>query len=297
MDYKPMLLVMNPRAGTQSGRGLLTDILSLFCANGYMPMTFITNARGEATQIVQQYAAQVSQIVCIGGDGTLNETLSGLLQSGIQVPVGYIPAGSTNDFAGSLNLPKDLLEAARHIVEGTPQLLDIGQFEEHYFSYTASFGLFTRASYATSQEMKNLFGHFAYILEGIRDLSSIHTYRLRIENDAVQTEGDYLFGAVCNSTSLGGIIKLDSEAVDMSDGLFEVFFIKRPANLIELHECVMALNNHQYNCNMIDFFTASHLTIYCEEPMDWTLDGEHQPGKDVIHIKNVHHAFSLLTKN
>lgn len=297
MGLKPMLLLMNPCAGTQLGRQHLADIIALFCQRGWAPLTFVPAEPGDSVRLAAQYGPQMELVVCIGGDGTLNEVITGLLQAGCRTPIGYIPAGSTNDFASSLRLPRDLLEAARNIVDGTPHPLDVGRFENRYFSYVASFGLFTRASYATPQHMKNLLGHFAYVLEGMRDLSDIRSQHLRIESETRTVEGDYLFGAICNSTSVGGIIKLDPERVDLSDGLFEIFLVKQPASFAEVNECIWSLNNRQYDCTMVEFFSASNVTVQMPDGIDWTLDGEYERGGETVHIQNLHNAFVLVTRD
>lgn len=293
---KKLLFILNPCAGTKKANKILPELLSLFNRAGYDVLTFITGARGEATQQVIEKAAQVDLIVCCGGDGTFNETVSGLLQSGANTPIGYIPTGSTNDFAGSLGLPLKPLEAAKRIIEGTPQQYDIGTFNGRYFTYVASFGAFTRSSYATSQSIKNALGHTAYILSGIQDLMQIHSIPVALELDGAETfEGNYIFGAVCNSTSIGGVMKLNPSQVDMSDGLFEIMLIRAPKSLGELTECLGAVQKHKYdNCRMITFRSAKSIKITAAPELAWTLDGEMETGHGEIAIENQHHAITLI---
>ena len=193
-----LLLILNPAAGTRSARRLLPEIIAMFTNYGHACLTFVTEQRGDATRFVEQYGDRAGKIVCIGGDGTFNETITGLLRAGLRVPVGYIPAGSTNDFANSLHLPSDILEAARNIVEGEPVTLDAGRFRERYFAYVASFGAFTRASYETPQNVKNALGHLAYILEGMKDLPTIRPEHVKLVANGETFEDVYLFGAVSN---------------------------------------------------------------------------------------------------
>ncbi|WP_367924392.1 diacylglycerol kinase family protein [uncultured Ruthenibacterium sp.] len=294
---KRLLMLMNPYAGTQQGKQFLTDILALFYERGYAPLTFVSHNPGDCTKLAQEYGEQADLVVCAGGDGTLNEVLTGLIESGCQTPVGYIPCGSTNDFASSLHLSRDLLQAARDILDGRVQLLDAGKFGDRYFSYIACFGAFTRASYATPQHMKNMLGHFAYILEGIRDIGDLKPRHIQVVAGEHMVEGDYLFGAVCNSTSVGGLLKLDPNVVDLSDGQFEIILLKQPSNILELNDCLWKLNQQRYDTPMVEFFRTDKVTFYTPDAPDWTLDGEYAPGSEKIEIVNMHHAFRLMVND
>ena len=291
---KKLLFVVNPNAGTKRIQKFLPDIIALFAEYGYENIVYMTAARGDATRIVAERAAEVDLIVCAGGDGTFNETVSGLLSSGIQKPVGYIPAGSTNDFASSLGLPRQIMDAAKQIMEGKPQMVDMGRFNDRYFSYVASCGAFTRASYSTPQNIKNALGHMAYILAGIKELPNIHKIRLKIETDDQVLEGDYLFAAVSNSTSVGGLLTLDPSLVDMRDGLFEILLIRSPASVTELNECIIALSTQNYSAGAITLCATSRATIWTEPDIDWTLDGEMAEGGECIRIENLHNAITLI---
>jgi YegS/Rv2252/BmrU family lipid kinase len=238
----------------------------------------------------------VDLVVCAGGDGTFNETICGLLQSGADTPVGYIPCGSTNDFANSLKLSTNVLQAARDIVEGTAVSYDVGKFGDRYFSYVASFGAFTKASYSTPQNIKNALGHTAYILEGIQELSQLKPSHVRIQLEDAVIEDDFLFGAISNSTSLGGILTLDPKQVDMGDGVFELLLIRAPKDLLELNECVWAVQKQKYNCAMMTFVSTRELTVFPDPQMDWTLDGERCGGAQCIHVENLHHAIRLMRR-
>ncbi|MBE6569611.1 MAG: YegS/Rv2252/BmrU family lipid kinase [Ruminococcaceae bacterium] len=291
---KQMLLILNPTSGMKKAARNLTEIISVFNRAGYVANVYVTAERGDAVRAVQNLGGSAELIVCCGGDGTLNETVTGLMEAGLDTPIGYIPAGSTNDFAGSLHLSSDVIKAAGQIAEGKPTPYDIGKWGERYFTYIASFGAFTKASYATPQNMKNALGHLAYILEGIQELSGIRTEHIRMELDNEVLEDDYLFGAVCNSTSVGGILTLNPNIVDMSDGRFEVFLIRAPRNMQELHECILALTNQTYNCKMITFRSAGRLKITCNSTMPWSLDGERAEGKTEITVENLHHRIRIV---
>lgn len=292
---KKMLFVMNPCAGTKKANRYLTDIVAIFNRAGYEVSVFVTQERLDAQRIVQQRAPQVDLVVCCGGDGTFNEALSGLLQSGAGVPIGYIPAGSTNDFASSLKLPTNILKAAQAIADGEPVTYDVGDFGGRYFSYVASFGAFTKASYATPQNVKNALGHTAYILEGIQELSQLKPVHIRLElDDATVIEDNFLFGAICNSTSVAGILTLDPKQVDMRDGRFEILLVRAPRDLLEISECVQAVRKQQYNCKMITFQSAKKIRIFADENMPWTLDGEKEAGHAQVLVENKHLAYALM---
>ena len=291
---KRLLLIVNPQAGQRKVGKHLADIIDIFNRADYEVITHITASAGDCENMVMHYAPQLDLVVCCGGDGTFNETIAGVLRSEVEVPVGYIPAGSTNDFANSLKLPTDVLKAAREIVRGESEHLDVGSFAGRYFSYVASFGAFTRASYATPQSLKNALGHLAYVLGGIQELSQIKTHHLRFDlPDGTVIEDDFIFGAVSNSTSVGGILTLAPERVDMADGLLEMLLVRAPKDLIELADCLVALQKQTYNCGMITFRSTPSAVVTAPADMDWTLDGEQQKGLEHIEIQCLHRKLLL----
>ena len=295
---KKMLFLINPYAGMRKGSKALTEILGEFNRAEFDVRVYVTAGQGDAVTAVQTLGADMDLVVCCGGDGTFNETITGLLQAGLDIPVGYIPSGSTNDFAASLGLPADPVAAARQIVDGTPNRYDAGKFNQRYFSYVASFGAFTKASYSTPQSVKNMLGHLAYLLEGVQELPQLkkHHVKLTLDDNEV-LEDDYLFGAICNSTSVGGIMTLDPKQVDLRDGKFEVLLIRVPKSLQEIPECLLAVQKQQYNSAMMTFRTAAHITVEAESEMPWTLDGEKEEGHPRIEIENLHGAITIIQKD
>ena len=292
---KKMLFILNPCAGMKKASRSLPDILAVFNRAGYDVSVYITEGPGDGTRAVKTWSGDADLVVCCGGDGTFNEVISGLLEAGLQLPIGYIPAGSTNDFAASLGLSSDLVAAATAIVEGSVQPYDAGRFADRYFSYVASFGAFTKVSYNTPQSIKNALGHTAYLLERIQELSQIrkHHVKLTLDNEEV-LEDDYLFGAICNSTSVGGIMSLDPNQVDLQDGKFEVLLIRSPKTLQEIPECLLAVQKQQYNSTMMTFKSASCILIEADPAMAWSLDGEKCDGSDRIQITNLHEAIQII---
>ena len=294
---KTMLFIMNPFAGQKRANRVLPDILLLFSQAGYDIHTVMTTGTGAATRAAQSQGGDVDLVVCCGGDGTLNETITGLLRSGAKTPLGYIPTGTTNDFAASLGLSHNPVQAAKDILEGEVHAYDAGRFGERYFSYVASFGAFTRSSYIVPQNIKNALGHTAYVLGGISELSQIRPEHIRLEINGETVEDDFLFGAICNSTSVGGILTLDPKQVDMADGKLEVLLVRSPRSLLELTECIAAVQSQQYNnCEMITFRSASHIRVEADPTMDWSLDGEREEGHETVEVENLHHAIHLVQK-
>ncbi|MBR3076635.1 MAG: YegS/Rv2252/BmrU family lipid kinase [Oscillospiraceae bacterium] len=292
---KRLLLIMNPAAGMKKANPHLLEILSVFDRAGYECVVHFTQKQGDGTQLTMEGGGQADLVVCIGGDGTFNEVITGVVHAGIKTPIGYIPAGSTNDFAASLGLSKNVIQAAQDIVAGRPQAYDIGRFRERCFTYVASFGAFTKTSYATSQSVKNALGHLAYILGGIKELSSLHRYHVTLTLDNGEREaGDYIFGAVSNSTSVGGILTLDPDIVDMNDGLFELLLVKYPENMVQLAEVIRALTSQKYDSPSIVFRPARRVTVEADPGMDWTLDGEFAQGSERIEIENLHSAVNIV---
>lgn len=293
---KKLLVILNPTAGQKKAVRNLADIISIFNRADYDTRVIVTAGRGDATEAIKRWGTEMDMVVCCGGDGTLNETVTGVIDGELDLPIGYIPAGSTNDFATSLHLSGDVLEAARRIANGTPAAYDIGAWNERYFTYIASFGAFTRASYNTPQNIKNTLGHVAYVLEGIQELSNIRKEHIRLEvgENGEVLDDDYLFGAVCNSTSVGGVLTLNPAYVDMADGQFELLLIRAPRDLQELHECVMALKNQTYNCGMITFRRVDRLSVQSAPDMAWSLDGEKAVSDGVVRIQNLHQRVRLI---
>ena len=294
---KKMLFILNPCAGMKKASKVLAEILAVFNRADYDVRVYVTAESGDAVTAVKEMAPEMDLVVCCGGDGTFNETVTGILQADLALPIGYIPAGSTNDFAASLQLPADPVEAARRIAEGRPRPYDAGRFGERYFSYVASFGAFTKASYSTPQSAKNLLGHIAYVLEGMQELPQLrkHHVKLTLDGETV-LEDDYVFGAICNSTSVGGVMTLDPHQVDLQDGKFEVLLIRAPKNFQEISESLLAVQKQHYNNAMMTFRSASQIIVEAEPDMLWTLDGEKEEGHERVVVQNLHRAIQILQK-
>ena len=293
-ESKTLLLIFNPRAGRSKPRGPLFDALARLSEGGYLVRIHQTTAPGDAAETAAREGGKYDLVVASGGDGTLNEVISGLSRLEHPPLLGYLPQGSTNDFAASLHLPPDPEQAAAAILQGRVQVLDIGQWNQRYFVYVASFGAFTKTSYSAPQAAKNALGHFAYILEGMKDLNSLRPYRVRLTADGENLDGEYLFGAVCNSTSIGGLMKLDPGRVILDDGKFELLLIPNPKSAIELQNLVLNLLNQNFEGQGLVFRHVSQLHLETEEELPWSLDGEYAPSMPAVDIVNQQGALRLL---
>ena len=291
---KQLLLVLNPCAGQRRANRLMPEILRVFWDAGYRCVSYVTSCQGDAQRYVEAHAAEFDRIVCIGGDGTLNETIAGVLRAGANPSIGYIPAGTTNDYANSLGLASDVLEAAAEAAEGEVYSLDVGWFNGRHFIYTASCGAFTKASYSTPQSMKNALGHLAYVLEGIKDISSLRPWHMRVETENSVIEDDFIFAAIANSTSIGGILRLESNMVALDDGRFEVMLVRNPVTVIQLSSILHGITTLELPNEMVHFFSAERINIACDRPLEWTLDGERAEGGDSVEIRNLHEAVRMV---
>ncbi|MBQ6569459.1 MAG: YegS/Rv2252/BmrU family lipid kinase [Clostridia bacterium] len=289
------LIIANPCAGKRIIAKQIKFIAGQFLDAGYDVKVRYTKGRNDATELTEENP-DVDIVVCCGGDGTVNEVVSGLMNMyGKRPMLGYVPAGTTNDFANSLGLSHKPEQAAANIVNGKPCPMDIGSFNGRNFVYIASFGAFTKSSYATPQSMKNALGHFAYVLEGTKEITNLHPYKIKAQtSEGVVIEGSYIFGAVSNTTSVAGLIKLNENEVAMSDGLFEVMLIKMPSNIIELGKIIASLQSQKYDDELIKFIHTERVVFECEEEMPWTLDGEYQPGSHTVEVINIKKAITLV---
>lgn len=299
MKRSKLLLIMNPKSGMMLAPKHLSDIVDKFSRAGYLTQILMTTARGDARDFAAEYGGEVDLIVVSGGDGTLNEVIDGLLTGGHKTKIGYIPSGSTNDFANSIGLPSSIFDCADLVAHGKATNFDIGSFNGRYFSYIASFGAFTSTSYSVPQNVKNMLGHTAYILGGIKDIMSIKSIHAKFITEpgtphARIVEGDFLFGAVCNSRSVAGILKLPEDEVDMNDGLMEVFLIRMPHDLISLNDIAINMLNGSLKSDQIEFFSARDIIVEVDPGTHWTLDGEYEEGKEICEIKTIDSAISLI---
>lgn len=293
---KKLLFIYNARAGRQKARISLASVLDVFAREEYEITVHPTQGQGDATKAAAGSQAY-DRVVCCGGDGTLNETVTGLMRlpEENRPVLGYIPAGSTNDFARNLSLPRGMAAMAEVACGGVPRACDLGMVDGRYFTYVAAFGLFTDVSYSTPQNTKNLLGHFAYVLEGAGRLANIPGYHVKVESDGgVLAEDDYIYGMVSNTVSVGGLVNLPKEMVQLDDGLFEVILIRQPKNAKDWQDILTSLTTQKLmDGGMVTGFAARKVTFTSAEPVSWTLDGEFGGERTVTAVENLPQAFVL----
>ena len=296
---KKLLFVYNPRAGKEMLKSRLSDVLDIFVKAGYEVTVHPTQAYRDAYYQIKEYeVGKYNLIACSGGDGTIDEVATGMMKRREMgkdvVPVGYIPAGTTNDFAKSLHIPRKPLAAADNAVKGVPFPCDIGKFNDSVFVYIAAFGIFTDVSYETDQAVKNVLGHMAYILEGAKRIFNIPSYKIKVEHDGEVIEDEFIFGMVTNSRSVGGFSNMVGKNIVFDDGLFEVTLIKTPKNPIALQEIIAALLIEQVDTKHMYTFKTKKITFDSVEEIPWTLDGEFGGEQDYVEIENVQKAMEIM---
>lgn len=289
-----LLFIYNPYAGKGKIRNKLADMIEIFAGKGYEVTVYPTRQPGDAAAAAEEKCASYDLVVCSGGDGTLDEVVTGVMKCERKVPVGYIPAGSTNDFGASLGLPRNMVEAAMIAVDGKRFSCDIGTFNQDTFVYIAAFGIFTDVSYETSQSSKNVLGHMAYILEGMKRLPSLRTYPIKAIYNGRETEDEFLFGMVTNSSSVGGFKKITGKYVELNDGLFEVTLIRKPKNPLELNQIMTALVTESMDADCIIYEKTDRIVFESKEAVAWTLDGEFGGEHERVEIINRPQAMELL---
>lgn len=299
MESKKMLFIYNPHAGKAKIRSNLLDIVDVFTKAGYLVTAYPTQKQGDAIEATVNLAGDYELLACSGGDGTLDEVVTGMMQREERIPIGYVPAGSTNDFAKSLHISSNMMKAADTIVNGRIFPCDMGSFNDDTFVYIAAFGIFTDVSYETDQQIKNVLGHMAYILEGAKRLGSVRSYHLTFsytneQGEEVEIKDEFLFGMITNSTSVGGFKKITGKHVHLDDGVFEVTLIKKPKDILELNTIIMSLVARKIDNDYTYCFKTNHIHMESEEELPWTLDGEYGGSHNNVTIKNEKQALQII---
>jgi len=308
-----MMLIINPHSGRGLSKTALGTIVSKLCDADFSVTVYFANEK-TPEELTFDNAKNHDLIVCVGGDGTLSGVISGLLHTNAKIPIGFIPAGTANDVAHTLALSKDPSVAAKKILEGKPEAIDVGKFlggkspagkhpnrnepggnyPDKFFTYIAAFGAFTEVSYTTPQSAKRALGHFAYVLEGLADVAAIKPRRTIVEYDGKTIEGDFIFGAVTNSTSVAGVVKLNPDRVDLSDGEFEIILVKQPLVIADFFDILQSLTMQTYDGDNVNMLHASNVRFIFEEEVAWTVDGEDGGMHKKVTIKNCHKAVEIV---
>ncbi len=289
-----VMMIVNPKSGKSRPYFSAGKVADMFAENQMEVAVYFTAPEYKADYLIREHIDEFDILACCGGDGTISEAISGMMACEENKPMGYIPAGTTNDLARSLGISTNMTRAARSIIFDDPHPLDVGSFDEEYFIYIASFGAFTEVSYETPQAAKNLFGHFAYLLHAVQCMHKIRSYHLKVKTDERRVEGDFIFGAVTNSTSVAGIFQYPEKYVDFADGKYEILLIKKPKNIWTALSILITMLRKSYRHDNIIRFKASDIRVISEEPLDWSVDGEHKTGGLEVHIQNNPRAVSLI---
>lgn len=294
---RKLLFIYNPYSGKGTITRKLADIIDIFVKNDYEVTIHPTQKPLEAIELTKERSAQYDLLVCSGGDGTLDEVVTGMMQLEYKIPIGYIPAGSTNDFAKSMHLPRNMVKAAYSIMNGQKYACDIGSFQDDSFVYIAAFGLFANVSYETKQEVKNILGQAAYILEGMKGLSTIKFHKLKAITRETECEDEFIFGMITNSYSVGGFKKITGRNVKLDDGLFEVIFVRKPRNPIELNAILAAIIIREVDTKYMFYAKTDYLMVQSEDEVAWTLDGEYGGTYKEVVIRNCQQALEIIIPN
>lgn len=291
-----LFFVFNPKAGQVKIKQRLGDIIELFSVKGHMVTVRATTKRGDATELVKNLEDGYDRVICAGGDGTLDEVVEGMARREHKLPIGYIPAGSTNDYASSLGIPTSVLDAARVAVGPHIFSSDVGDYNGKSFVYVAAFGAFTEVSYATPQDLKNMLGHAAYIVTALKYLTDIKPYHMKVRANGKTIEGDFIYGMVTNSNSVGGVKNITGPDITLNDGLFEVTLVSNPKNPVELNSIISALMNRNLTSKNLYSFKISEIEFEADEEVPWTIDGEFAGNDRIVAIKNRKQELMLSVK-
>lgn len=293
---KRLLFIFNPRSGKGKIKESLADIIDIMVKAGFEVTTYTTQCQGDAIEKARAEAPNYERIVCSGGDGTLDEVVTGVMSSGCKIPVGYIPAGSTNDFGSSLGIDKNMVHAAEIAANGKPFSCDVGRFNQDYFVYVAAFGLFTEVSYQTSQDMKNMLGHAAYILEGMKQIWDIPSFHMQVEYEGNVIYDEFIYGMITNSMSVGGFKGIIPGNVGLNDGVFEITLVKTPKNPIELNEILAFLTGIIKDSDKVYSFQTNKICLTCSEEVPWTLDGEFGGNHNTVVVENCKQGMEIIVE-
>lgn len=295
MRKKRIVLIVNPKAGKCKGVKHLGEITQAIQDQGYLPIVLLTHKSGDANRFAYEHGNEVEVVCCVGGDGTFSEVVSGMVAGNHRTPIGYIPAGSTNDYASSLGLSRNPHVAASNAVDGFSQSFDIGMFNGQPFAYDAAFGTLAKVSYSTSQDLKNMIGRYAYFLEGVCNLYGLRAETMAIDTETEHIEGKYLFGSISNTTSIGGILKFDSGEVKLNDGYLELLLISKPSSPLEFIQLVQALSTRSYSeSRCVIYRKCKHVRIISQNLIPWTLDGERAKESNFVEIENIPNVIHVM---
>lgn len=291
----PLMMIINPAAGRGGYRKNLPEALKMLSDAGYAVSVFFTESRGHATELAAEYGGKYEKLLVLGGDGTLAETIAGLMTMGARPQIGYIPIGTANDIARTIGLAKnDILEGTRRFLEGEPRAFDTGRRDGGYFNYVAAFGAFTEVSYGTPQEFKKQLGEAAYLIGAVKSLPKLKSRHVRVEHDGGELEGEFLYGGVSNAYSVGGVVDLPRDEIDLGDGLHELILVKKLPSATALAGLAAKVLSHDYSSEYIVLLHTKKARFIFDEPETWSFDGEDGGAHSDISFENCHRAIRII---
>ena len=300
MTRKRALVLINKTAGMGRAGNDTFDIVKKLAENGYEPLVYpiIPGTELSSEILLSQYDGKIDMVLCSGGDGTLNHVMSAIMDMDQKPVLAYVPAGSTNDFAKGLGIPAQRSKAIDIAVLGKEYTYDVGRIGERYFNYVAAFGAFSKVSYATDQELKNVLGYAAYVISAIAELPQNIGYstHMKVEAEGINEEGDYLFGALSNSASVGGMNLFGDSDIHQDDGKMELMLIRSPKNLAEFNAILTALATREEGNPYITFKQVRWANFYSEDEVEWTLDGEFGGAYKESRIEVINKAITIRVK-
>lgn len=294
-----LLMIFNPKSGKNSTREKHDTLIRKFKEHGFAITEKTTTCVGDATEIVKHNYKGHNLIVCCGGDGTFNEVINGIMAVKIDIPLIYYPMGSTNDLANTIGVSKDVDAQIELYRNGNINSYDIGQFNDRFFTYVASFGVGSDLSYNTSQKLKNVFGHTAYVINGFvfdlpNQIKNIKPHHMVIEHDGGVIEDDFYFGAISNTNEVGGVFKYDKRGIKLNDGIFEVLLVRKVKGFSDTMRLLRKVIKQDYNTDQLIIFNTSNIKIKSDDELAWTLDGEFGGNHKRIDIKNLNGAVNIV---
>lgn len=293
---KKLLFVINPHSGKGYIKTKLLEVIDIFIKGGYEVTVHITQDTNDGYVTAKEQGEKYDAVVVSGGDGTLNEVIRGVMaiDENKRPKIGYLPAGTVNDFAATMNISKNVKKAAEAVVSGAPFKCDVGSFNQRNFVYIAAFGAFTNVSYETPQQNKNMLGQVAYFLEGIKQLHTLPSFKMKVYSDGETYEEEYIFGMVSNSNSIAGIKTSKTIKAELNDGLFEVLLVKKPKTLADLSLLATQLLNAEFDGDTIRTFRTEKIKFLSDEEVRWTLDGEFGGAVNIAEIEVINEAVELI---
>lgn len=291
---KQVLLIINPNAGKGNVQRRIPYIKRDLENTGYDVDIVYTKKKVPAKEIIREYHKKADIIICCGGDGTVNDLVSSVMELEDKPEITFIPLGTVNDFARTIGLSRKRFYMPSILKKYTRRKIDIGKFNKKYFNYVAAFGAFTKVSYVTSQKLKKYFGKWAYFIVAIKYFFKIKTYKINIDIDGKKIEKECIYGSISNSKSIGGFQWFRKRDIALDDGKFEIILINKPKHKIQYISMVFDILLKRYQSKNFFYSQGSKIEITTEKNLSWTIDGEFGGMAKEIKVENCKQAVTFI---